>query len=1059
MKIGKTIKSITALLLIFALLAGCAKKEEPIEEKEPENQLINGDELPEFDVARGTFRYAGMFTEEADSTAEYAYSDEYFDIDSTIYNPSLATMSLCFELSSWSSHDTEIWNQKSQNAKALLKEIGFEDFAQNEFWNDKPSTKSVGAVVANKSLEDCTLIALAVRGGGYYNEWGSNVAVGLSGEHSGFAEGKENVIRFLNEYIEKNEISGRVKIWLVGYSRGGAIANLVAGYLNQNGLSNGAELVPEDLYCYAFAPPKGAIEEEIGKDSEHANIHNIINVNDVVPLVAPGNWGFNRYNTTSRLLPTVTTAGYEEALEVMLEEYQKVLDTAVISDPADTEYGISEYAKKIKIEINPLIFTAFGEPMIEIEIVDDTRQTMAEMLGSFIYSFADHVHGRDNYYSLLENDMVSLLNDLMGYETEVDFEEAMNTFVSTLTEEHYDNLKYVMEPMFRIGTGSEEEIAAEVTKRLDEVLPQPEGYEDLYGTAASLIKIIGETVTEDTEELMDMVLAFADSKLMQAHYPEIMLAWMRSGDINYTDKPFTMKVPETIRVIRINCPVNVEIYDSKNNLVASAIDRVCTVYNGVVGCAVNENGEIVIHLPSDEEYRVVTTATGEGEVNITVGEYNMLRTEVTRVQNYPDIPVKTGDVLTLSIPEFSEEEYSDEETKGSSAEYELMGSGEQKIPCSDESTGSDVSYFDVSAVSANEFGFVQGGGSYLEGSFAMLKAKPVAGSEFIGWYIGEEMVSDSAEYRFAVTENITLEARFSEVKLHEVTFKISGKGTVHNVNKAYTEGSRVQLYAVADEGYVFAGWKTTSGEIENPESENTTITVGNKNAVVTAVFKKAEGAVKCSNCGKELEDGKKHTAECGVSGHYTCDGKEHSAEICKEKTEENEEKITRCQNCGQPLSTGENHAALCGKKGHYICDGIDHSTCNSGTSSSESSSESSSGGASEPELEPGLPEFGGTFCGGCGAELAQGESHPVSCGNPDHCDYDGGDHSYASCGYHYNCDGQDHGPASCGMPKHYNCDGIDHSQCGGGAELEEGFACKVCGEWVPAGGICTNCNP
>ena len=38
--------------------------------------------------------------------------------------------------------------EKSQNAKYLFEKIGFEDFAQNEFWNEKPSTKSVGAVAA-----------------------------------------------------------------------------------------------------------------------------------------------------------------------------------------------------------------------------------------------------------------------------------------------------------------------------------------------------------------------------------------------------------------------------------------------------------------------------------------------------------------------------------------------------------------------------------------------------------------------------------------------------------------------------------------------------------------------------------------------------------------------------------------------------------------------------------------------------------------------------------------------------------------------------------------------
>lgn len=96
---------------------------------------------------------------------DYAYSDQYFDFDSSIYNPSLSTMSLCLELSSWASYETDVWEEKTRNARKLLDEIGFEDFAQNEFWSDSPSTEYIGVVAAHKELADSTLIALPVRGG------------------------------------------------------------------------------------------------------------------------------------------------------------------------------------------------------------------------------------------------------------------------------------------------------------------------------------------------------------------------------------------------------------------------------------------------------------------------------------------------------------------------------------------------------------------------------------------------------------------------------------------------------------------------------------------------------------------------------------------------------------------------------------------------------------------------------------------------------------------------------------------------------------------------------
>ena len=91
-------------------------------------EVINPDDL-DFEFGRiaddivnpvGTFKYAGYIEQNQDSSARYNYDDAYFMNDSRTYNPQLATMSLCFELSSWSSYDTSEWQHKTKNARELL---------------------------------------------------------------------------------------------------------------------------------------------------------------------------------------------------------------------------------------------------------------------------------------------------------------------------------------------------------------------------------------------------------------------------------------------------------------------------------------------------------------------------------------------------------------------------------------------------------------------------------------------------------------------------------------------------------------------------------------------------------------------------------------------------------------------------------------------------------------------------------------------------------------------------------------------------------------------------
>ncbi len=964
------------------LIAHHNNTEKPGIETTPPIGDLQDYEFPDFEPIWGQVAFPGEYNKEKDVLVDYAYSDKYFEIDSTIYNPSLSTMSLCLELSAWASYETDVWAEKTKNARKLLDEIGFEDFAQNDFWSASPSTESIGVVAAHKELADSTLIALPVRGGKYYNEWGSNVNVGSTGEHTGFAEGRDNVIKFLEDYIVAHDITGRVKIWVVGYSRGGAVANLVAGYLNENELPNGATLAFEDLYCYAFEPPQGSIVELAGSDADHANIHNIVNPNDLVTMVAPVDWEFTRYNSTSRLLPTITTAEFESALAVMLEEYKEILAGVELPDPTAAIYNVSEFAKRIDVNVNPLNFLPGGDPMVDIQIVDDTSQTMNEVLTRFITAFAGSLDGRNEYTASLEADLIHLLDQLMGYETGFEMDVILTSVMEVMTADGGENLKYVLAPIFALNSNSAEERTNEVVFRLHEVLPQPDGFTDLYSTAATLIKAVGNLLVNYPEELLDIALAFTNSKVMQSHYEEITLAWVRAGDPHYTDTPYTMAVPETLRTVRVNCPVNVEIYDSEGNLVASMIDKVATTTNAVVGCAMNEDGEIIIHLPADAEYNIVTTATGDGEVNVTLSEYNLVHSKVTRVQNYTDIPVVVGDVLTLTAPDLVEEEYTDEEHQGSTAEYHLSDNSGEEILCQRESRGSDIKYFDVSVHTNNTFGTVNGGGQYLDGTFAMVEAQPVAGGEFIGWYAHGKLVPTDSAYRFAVDENTSLTAHFSEVSLYNLTFGTSDGGTVANTDHAYTVGSRVQLSAEANEGYEFDHWEATAGTVENASDAQTVFIVSDRDAAITAVFK-----IKlCPVCHEALASGETHAASCGVKDHYSCDGDDHNT-----------------LNCGHfACADGEHESLVCG---HYVCQGGSHQTLSCG------------------HYACGSDEHDALPCGHYACE--DGEHQSLACG---HFNCDSGNHGTLDCG-HYACESGDHKALNCG---HYSCSSGEHGElsCG-----------------------------
>lgn len=225
------------------------------------------------------------------------------------YNHDLAMLTLCLELTAYSAETKASWGEdgaddsdvaarRSAHIADAYAALGFDTVAWYNYGvslND--SSDKVAYSIARKTLSDgSTLVTAFIRGGGYGGEWASNFNLTAEameeGYHGGFSAAAELVLAQLTETLEG--ISGPVKVWITGYSRGAATANLLAGKLDDYAMTTD-RLAPEDIFAYTFATPLGVLPVKDPAAERYGNIFNILNPGDLVTMVAPAAWGYGHY--------------------------------------------------------------------------------------------------------------------------------------------------------------------------------------------------------------------------------------------------------------------------------------------------------------------------------------------------------------------------------------------------------------------------------------------------------------------------------------------------------------------------------------------------------------------------------------------------------------------------------------------------------------------------------------------------------------------------------------------------------------------------------------------
>ena len=280
----------------------------------------------------------GTYNQSSNDWTEYHYRDDYFYNDSTTYNPSLSTMSFVLARSAFTYNDDD-WAYGYKNCEDLLTQIGFVDIEANDCFKERPEANTIGVCIGRKNLylEDSgtytTLIAIGIRGAGYGAEWAGNATIGASGEAQGFGVARDQVIDFLNAYLDEHsdDIEQNPKIWIAGFSRASAVTNLTGNFLDcaiedyitgvwdydeeelarmnttrANMLKYNVKYT--DVYAYGFEVPRGGVESMEAPQSD--NLFCLVDYNDVVPDVAPSCWGFIQYGQVISTKGNVTEAEF-----------------------------------------------------------------------------------------------------------------------------------------------------------------------------------------------------------------------------------------------------------------------------------------------------------------------------------------------------------------------------------------------------------------------------------------------------------------------------------------------------------------------------------------------------------------------------------------------------------------------------------------------------------------------------------------------------------------------------------------------------------------------------
>lgn len=658
------------------------------------------------------------------------YSDAYFAGSSYNYRSDLAWLTLCLELSAWTA-DESSWGESGSdsgsvaatryaNIESAYSQIGFDDVVYYNYGTtlNDTSDKVAYSIATKNDVCGATLVAVAIRGGGYGGEWSSNFHVGdgSSVYHNGFNNAAESVYEEVLRHLE--QIDGRVKLWVTGYSRGAATANLLAAKLDTFAAISG-QYDADDVFVYTFATPQGVTDRKDASAPLYDNIFNIVNPGDVVPLVAPSGWGFTRYGITrsfDRNASSETLDAVDSAYWLFTGRY-------------------SYYAK------SDLRQSASGSALMRIILKAFPDTESAEAIQKVLQEFLEYTNTKKFVADASSSGSWEPIEIVDFYEVLIDrygddYVIAMYMVHNFLT---YSGDGLLL--MSLIGDNKEAEDFVYLFLSLCEV----HGFD-----CSEVSELVASLLTSDNIwSALEAFLNMSDglSGVGMSHTPAVYLSWMALKEASAFGNTAYSNVNGTT-VVKVSCPVDVTVYDESGAVLAEIADH--ELISAEIPVIVSGETTELYFAATEEEYTIEIVPYDGGSMTYTVTELDASNEVRSRV-NYYDVPVAVGQTFTGTFETGTD--YTD-------GKYDLQctdDTGVTRISADEILTGDDTVKAELT-IAGN--GNAVGGGTYLKGESVVFKAYHAPSSAFAGWYVNGELFSNDDVLQMQIMEDVEVEALF-----------------------------------------------------------------------------------------------------------------------------------------------------------------------------------------------------------------------------------------------------------------------------------------------------------
>lgn len=365
-------------------------------------------------IISDSFIYEETITYE-EIESKYYYSDSYFSKKSSKENEHLRTFAMDLAI-------TFIPTDNNKYIQKIYDGIGLKDI---KYYDDEIITKdTIGTSIGHKKLNNkYELVVLVIRGAGYQDEWISNFTIGDNGNVKGFDEASKLVLSRLKDYLKDNNI-GKYKLLVTGYSRGGAVSNLIGVTLNND---SSYHIKSNDLYVYTFDAPLVSINNKTYK-----NIHNIVNKNDIITYLYSNKLGLynngNIYDITdnnrkikSKCLNILSKGKIVKGKEIYKQDF---INSFINLLPNNRE----EYVKISNSIIN--FYSLFTTK------TDDEINKIFKFVGKY---FVDEINFKDVIVLINTNDenKIKEVFDKVSANYDINYDEIKDV----LSKEEYNNIK------------------------------------------------------------------------------------------------------------------------------------------------------------------------------------------------------------------------------------------------------------------------------------------------------------------------------------------------------------------------------------------------------------------------------------------------------------------------------------------------------------------------------------------------------------------------------------------------------------------------------------------